>query len=293
MLMLQVTQVIINGLLLGGIYALISAGLNLIFGVIKIVNLAHGDFMMLGMYATFWFFSLYGISPFVSIPIVAITLFLIGLLAYKGIIKPLSGRAETEINTILATAGLGLVLQNVALLLWKSDYRAIQTASSGQSYRVFNIMISTGRLWAFLVVVIVAIIMYYILMKTRIGLHIRAVSQDPQAALLMGINTDKIFTLSFSSGIALVGIAAAIITPIFYVFPTVGSHFNTMAFIIVVLGGLGSFIGALVGGLIIGIVESAAGLIISAELAQVVSLSLFILVLFFRPEGLMGKNARV
>jgi branched-chain amino acid transport system permease protein len=293
MLMLQVTQVIINGLLLGGIYALISAGLNLIFGVIKIVNLAHGDFMMLGMYATFWFFSLYGISPFVSIPIVAVTLFLIGLLAYKGIIKPLSGRAETEINTILATAGLGLVLQNVALLLWKSDYRAIQTASSGQSYRVFNIMISTGRLWAFLVVVIVAIIMYYILMKTRIGLHIRAVSQDPQAALLMGINTDKIFTLSFSSGIALVGIAAAIITPIFYVFPTVGSHFNTMAFIIVVLGGLGSFIGALVGGLIIGIVESAAGLIISAELAQVVSLSLFILVLFFRPEGLMGKNARV
>lgn len=291
--MLQVTQVIINGLLLGGIYALISAGLNLIFGVIKIVNLAHGDFMMLGMYATFWFFSLYGISPFVSIPIVAVTLFLIGLLAYKGIIKPLSGRAETEINTILATAGLGLVLQNVALLLWKSDYRAIQTASSGQSYRVFNIMISTGRLWAFLVVVIVAIIMYYILMKTRIGLHIRAVSQDPQAALLMGINTDKIFTLSFSSGIALVGIAAAIITPIFYVFPTVGSHFNTMAFIIVVLGGLGSFIGALVGGLIIGIVESAAGLIISAELAQVVSLSLFILVLFFRPEGLMGKNARV
>ena len=286
-------QIIASGLLLGGIYALVSIGLNLIFGVIKIVNLAHGDFLMLSMYVTFFLFTAYKISPFVSALIIVPLFIVLGLVIYKLMIKPLLGKAETEVNTILATAGLGFVLQNTALMLWGSDFRAIETSMTGKSYEIGGIMLSSGRLWAFVICIVVAGLLYYLLMFTRIGAKIRAVSQDSDAATLMGINVNKIYSLTFAFGIALVGIAGAIITPTFYVFPTVALYFNTLAFIIVVLGGLGSFTGALVGGLIIGLVETFTGVVASAELAQVASLLLFLVILFVKPEGIMGKGARV
>lgn len=286
-------QIIVSGLLLGGIYALLSVGLNLIFGVIKIVNLAHGDFLMMGMYATFFLFTLKGINPYVSVLIVFPAFVLIGVLIFRFIIKPLLGKAETEVNTIIATAGLGFVLQNLALMLWKSDFRAIETNLTGKSYEFAGIMLSAGRTWAFVICIAIALILYYILMKTKVGTHIRAVSQDTDAATLMGINVNRIYTLTFAAGIALVGAAGAIITPTFYVYPTVGLYFNTMAFIIVVLGGLGSFTGALIGGLLIGLVESFAGVMASSELAQVFSLLIFLFILFVKPEGIMGKGARV
>jgi len=286
-------QIIASGLLLGGIYALLSVGLNLIFGVIKIVNLAHGDFLMMGMYATFFLFTLKDINPYVSVLIIFPAFVLVGVLIFRFIIKPLLGKAETEVNTIIATAGLGFVLQNLALMLWKSDFRAIETNLTGKSYEFAGIMLSAGRTWAFVICIAIALILYYLLMKTKVGTHIRAVSQDTDAATLMGINVNRIYTLTFAAGIALVGAAGAIITPTFYVYPTVGLYFNTMAFIIVVLGGLGSFTGALIGGLLIGLVESFAGVMASSELAQVFSLLIFLFILFVKPEGIMGKGARV
>lgn len=289
----MILQIIISGLLLGGIYALVSVGLNLIFGVIKIVNLAHGDFLMMAMYATFFLFTVKGIDPYVATLIVFPAFILVGVVIFRLIIKPLLGKAETEVNTIIATAGLGFVLQNLALMLWKSDFRAIETSLTGKSYEFAGIMLSAGRTWAFVVCIAVALILYYVLMRTKVGSHIRAVSQDTEAATLMGINVNRIYTLTFAFGIALVGLAGVILTPTFYVYPTVGLYFNTMAFIIVVLGGLGSFTGALIGGLIIGLIESFAGVMASAELAQVFSLLIFLVILFVRPQGIMGKSARV
>jgi branched-chain amino acid transport system permease protein len=286
-------QIIVSGILLGGIYALISIGLNLIFGVIKIVNLAHGDFLMLGMYGTFFLFTLYKVNPYLSTLIIFPLFLVLGIVIFQLMIKPLLGKRETEVNTILASAGLGYVLQNLALMMWKSDFRAIETALTGKSIKIAGLMLSSTRLWAFVICVIVALVLYYILMKTKLGANIRAVSQDTDAATLMGINVNMIYTLTFAAGIGLVGIAGCIIMPIFNVYPTVGTYFNTLAFVIVVLGGLGSFTGALVGGLIIGLVETFAGVMASAELAQVFSLLLFLIILFVKPEGILGKAARV
>lgn len=288
-----VLQILASGILLGGIYALISVGLNLIFGVIKIVNMAHGEFLMVGMYAAYF---LYTATQW-NISLVSLVIFplmmVLGYVVFRLVVKPLLGTPETETNTILATSGLGFVLQNLALMLWTADYRAIKTPTSSQSLALGNIMLSVDRTVAFVICVILAVVLYYLLMHTRLGAQVRAVSQDKNAAILMGINVDRIYALTFCVGIALVGVAGALITPIFSVYPSVGTFFGTSSFVVVVLGGLGSFTGALLGGLIIGIVETASGVLASAELAQVFSLLLFLLVLFLKPQGLMGKNARV
>jgi len=246
---------------------------------------------MIGMYLTFLLFSQSGIDPYLSIPIVFVLLFVLGILIHKIILQPLLGKAE--FNILLTTAGLGIVFQNLALMFFKSDYRVIQTSYSAAKIELFGTLVSVSRLGAFIVAILAAVILYFVLMKTRIGMDIRAVSQDPEAAVLMGINDKKIFTITFGLGVGLVGIAAAIITPIYYIFPTVGESFSTISFIVVVLGGLGSFHGALIGGFIIGIVEAIGGIISSAEWARVFSLLIFLFILFVRPSGIMGKNARV
>lgn len=288
-----VLQILASGILLGGIYALISVGLNLIFGVIKVVNMAHGEFLMLGMYATYFLYTAtqwnIGILAIVIFPI----MLALGYIVFRLVVKPLLGTPETETNTILATSGLGFVLQNLALMLWRADYRAIKTPTSSQSFRLGPVALSIDRTYAFVICVVLALVLYYVLMHTRIGAKVRAVSQDKNAAILMGINVDMIYALTFCVGIALVGVAGVIIMPIFSVYPSVGTFFSTSSFVVVVLGGLGSFTGALLGGLIIGIVETAAGVLAGAELAQVFSLLLFLLVLFVKPQGLLGKNARV
>ena len=286
-------QILASGILLGGIYALISVGLNLIFGVIKIVNMAHGDFLMLGMYAAYFLFTGLAISPYVSAIIIFPVFMVIGYVIFRLVIKPLLGKAETETNTILATSGLQFVLQNLVLMLFTADYRAIQMESGATSFSIGGVMLSANRTYAFLICLVLAVALYYILMHTRIGAQVRAVSQDSDAATLMGINVSRIYALTFCIGVAMVGLAGAIILPIFSAYPTVGTFFSTSSFVVVVLGGLGSFTGALLGGLIIGIVETAAGVFASTELAQVFSLLVFLIVLFVRPQGLLGKGARV
>ena len=286
-------QILASGILLGGIYALISVGLNLIFGVIKVVNMAHGDFLMLGMYAAYFLFTGLAISPYVSAIIIFPVFMVIGYVVFRLVVKPLLGKAETETNTILATSGLQFVLQNLVLMLFTADYRAIQLEGGATSFNIGGVMLSANRTWAFLICMILAVALYYILMHTRLGAQVRAVSQDRDASVLMGINVDRIYALTFCVGVAMVGLAGAIILPVFSAYPTVGTFFSTSSFVVVVLGGLGSFTGALLGGLIIGIVETAAGVFASTELAQVFSLLVFLIVLFVRPQGLLGKGARV
>ena len=286
-------QILASGILLGGIYALISVGLNLIFGVIKVVNMAHGDFLMLGMYAAYFLFTGLAISPYVSAIIIFPVFMVIGYVVFRLVVKPLLGKAETETKTILATSGLQFVLQNLVLMLFTADYRAIQLEGGATSFNIGGVMLSANRTWAFLICLILAVALYYILMHTRLGAQVRAVSQDRDASVLMGINVDRIYALTFCVGVAMVGLAGAIILPVFSAYPTVGTFFSTSSFVVVVLGGLGSFTGALLGGLIIGIVETAAGVFASTELAQVFSLLVFLIVLFVRPQGLLGKGARV
>jgi branched-chain amino acid transport system permease protein len=250
-----VMQLIINGLLLGGIYALISIGLTLIFGVVEIINFAHGEFLMLSMYASYWLFQLYGVAP--------------------------------PLNQIFATVGVSLVLQNAALFFWKADYRTVRTAYSTLS--LGGLMISTPRLVAFIFALAIIAALLTFLKRTYTGKAIRALAQEKRAAMLMGIDIYRMYKIAFGIGIACVGAAGAILIPIYYAFPTVGAMFVLIAFVVVILGGYNSLVGALIGGLIIGLVEAFSGFFLSPHLKEAVYFVIFILILLFRPTGLLGR----
>lgn len=283
------TQVCINALLLGGMYAVISVGLNLIFGVLKIINFAHGELIMLGMYTAYWLTTLYGLNPYISIPIVAMILFVVGVVIERVLIKPIL--KAPEVNQLLTTAALILVLQNLALILWRADYRGISvyvpTVTLGTLY------IPGTRLVAFIGGLVTSLALYYVLMRTDIGRRIRAVAQDTEIASVLGINVSIIQTLTFGLGALLTGIAGSLLIPIYMVNPMVGGTFGLISWIIIVLGGLGSFVGALVGSFIIGFIEAFVGALISLEISRVVAFAIFIAVLFIKPTGLFGEKSRV
>ena len=283
-----ILQLIINGLLLGGIYALLSIGLTLIFGVLEVVNFAHGEFLMLSMYLTFLLFQTFGIDPYVSIIIVLPIFFILGLIVQQIIIKPLLN--APPINQIFATIGLSLVFQNVALLLFKADFRTVKTTYSNANLLFGELIVSVPRLIAFALAISLIAILFLFLKKTFTGKAIRALAQQRQAAMLMGINVYQIYAIAFGIGIACVGAAGAIMIPIFFVFPTVGSLFVLIAFVTVILGGYNSLGGTLVAGLIIGVIEGFSGFFISPHLKEVVYFVMFIFILIFRPTGLFGRR---
>jgi len=280
-------QLIINGLLLGGIYALISIGLTLIFGVVEIINFAHGEFLMLSMYASYWLFQLYGVDPYLSLLIVIPIFFLIGLAVQRIIIQPIIH--APPLNQIFATVGLGLVLQNAALFFWKADYRTVRTAYSGLCLKTGGLIISFPRLVAFILALVIIAALLIFLKRTYTGKAIRALAQERRAAMLMGINIYRTYQIAFGIGIACVGAAGGILIPIYYAFPTVGSLFVLIAFVVVVLGGYNSLVGALIGGLIIGLVEAFSGFFLSPHLKEAVYFVIFILILLLRPTGLFGR----
>lgn len=279
-------QLTINGLLLGGIYSLISIGLTLIFGVTRIINFAHGEFLMLAMYVAFWLFQLAGVDPYLSLLAVTPILFLAGLISERLVIHPIL-EAPSSMQ-IFATVGLSVAMQNAALFLWTADYRTIKTAYSTKTIMVSDILISFPRLIAFGATVLISWGIFLYLKKTYTGKAIRAVAQNRTASTLMGINIRKIYLFTFGLGTALVGIAGALLMPIYYVFPTVGGLFVLTAFVVVVLGGLGNLTGAFVGGLIIGLVESYSGFFLATQLKEAVYFIIFILVLVLKPSGLYG-----
>jgi branched-chain amino acid transport system permease protein len=281
-------QALVSGFLIGGVYSLIAVGLTLIFGVMNIINFAHGSLLMLGMYFSYWLLTIYGIDPYLSILLTIPILFVIGLFIQKIVINPVI--RTPHLNQLLLTLGLLLFIENLALFLWGPDYRMVQVSYSAATYYVGSLMISIPRLVACLIAFILTGVLFIFLKKTDTGKAIRAASQDREGALVVGINFSRIYVIAFGIGAACAGAAGSIIVPFFYVSPHVGWVFVLSAFIIVVLGGMGSFIGALLGGIIIGMFETLAALYISSSLKQVVSLGIFILILLIKPSGLFGRR---
>ena len=279
-------QLVINGLLLGGAYAIISIGLTLIFGVIRVVNFAHGEFLMVAMYAAYLFSTQLGLHPYVAIVPIAILLFGLGALMQRAIIQPLLS-ADGHIQ-IFATVGVSTALMNLALLVFGADVLAIQTDVGTGTFFLGPFSIGEGPLITLIAALLLVWGMHVFLTRTYLGRAFRAVAQHQYAASLMGVNVPVIYILAFAIGSAFVGVGGALLTPQYPVFPTIGSYFVLTAFVIVVLGGMGSLTGALFGSLLIGLVDSLAGYYVAPDLKEVVYFAIFILILVFRPTGLFG-----
>jgi branched-chain amino acid transport system permease protein len=281
-------QSVLSGILVGGVYALIGVGLTIIFGVMRVINFAQGDLLMLGMYATWLIFTKTGIDPYVAILLTAPLLFLWGAFLQKAVInRALSALPQ---NQILLTIGLGLIMSNSVMLIFTSDYRILTTTYSSSSYHLGALSISQPLLYAFIITVLITAGLYWFLLKTDTGQAIRATAQDREAAQLMGINVRWTGMLAFGIGSALAGAAGALIAPTYYIYPQVGGAFTLKAFVIVVLGGMGSIVGATLGGLIIGVTESLAAIYVASGLKELVVFVLFLALLLFRPAGLLGKS---
>lgn len=284
--MVDILQVIINGLLIGSVFSLIAVALNILFGVMGIVNFAHGSLVMLGMYFAYWLSVLFHINPYVAIFVGIPIFFFIGMCIQKILIDKVLN--APPINQFLVTLALMLFLDNLALLLWKPDYRALKDVYASSVLSIGGINISMTRMVAFGIMVISVILLHLFLKKTYFGKAIRATADNRKGAFLLGINVPRVYLFTFGLSSALAGIAGMSIIPFFYVFPYIGSYFVITAYIVVVLGGLGSFGGAILGGLIIGVSESLAGLYLYGTLKLVVPLIIFIFVLIFRPSGLFA-----
>jgi len=281
-------QALISGILVGGVYALIGIGLTIIFGVMRVINFAHGDLLMLGMYLSWIVFTRWGVDPYVSILLVAPVLFVWGAFLQKAFINRVLGALPQ--NQILLTIGLGLVMSNAMLLIFTSDYRILTTSYSSSSFFVGGISLSTSLVYSFLVTAVITAALAWFLIRTDTGQAIRATAQDREAAQLMGINVSFTSVLAFGIGSALAGTAGALIAPTYYIYPQVGSVFTLKAFVIVVLGGMGSILGATLGGLLIGATESLSAVYVASGLKELVVFVLFLAFLLFKPEGIFGKS---
>ncbi len=290
--MTNALQIFCNGILLGGIYALISMGLTLIFGVMKVVNFAHGEFLMMAMYFSFWLNCFLGIHPYLSVVFIIPAMFVIGLLVQKGLIQRLVG--ATDFAQIFATVGLMIVMQNGALLLWTADFRGYQGISATKSIQFSGVLISQPRLVILGVAILVMIGLLLFLKKTHIGRAMRATSQNGRAAWLMGINVNRVYMIAFGLGCVCVGIAGAMLLPVYSVFPTVGTYFVLIAFVVVVLGGMGDIVGAFMAGLIVGVIETVGGYLLAPRLGALCVFVLFILILLIKPSGIrFGSKLKI
>ncbi len=286
----SIIQAAVSGILMGGIYSLIAVGLSLIFGVMRIINFAHGEFLMVGMYLSYWLITLLGIDPYLAALIVAPIMFGIGYVFQQIPLNTMLIREKTRepLSILLYTAGLSLVLQNVALIWFGADARAVTTNYTGTTLELGSTIISIPRFYAFAISILCTGFVFWLLSTTEIGRAIRATSQDRNTAKLMGINEKKIYCIAFGLGSALVGISGALLVPFYYVFPTVGSVFGLRSFIIVVLGGIGSIKGAFYGGILIGLVEAVGTQFISPAYSEILVFMMFVAVLLFKPAGLFG-----
>ncbi len=283
-----IVQLVVSGLLLGGIYALISIGLTLIFGVSRIKNFAHGDFVMVGMYLTYVLNSWSGLDSYLVLLIVTPLMFLFGLFLSWAIIRPIQG--APQVAQIFATVGLGLVLQNVTLMIFGGDFRTTASVFSGKVLRIGEIALPAPLLIAFAVAMAVVAVIYVFLKTSYTGKAMRAVAQDRRSASLMSIDVKGVDLFTFGLGTACAGLTGALLAPMFPVYPTVGINLVLIAFVVVVLGGLGSIAGALIGGLAIGLIETLSGFFIGSEMRQMAYFLVFLAVLLFRPAGLFGQR---
>ena len=282
-----IIQLVISGLLIGSIYALMSIGLTLIFGVLRVVNFAHGEFLMIAMYGAWAFSKLLGLNPYVAAITVVPAMFLFGALVYRLVIG--SALEKPHLVVVFATMGLSIFLQNAALMAMTADLRDVPPIF-GRSISVGHVFIKGELLLGFVVTLACTIALQWVIKYTFLGKAIRATVQDGEAAKLMGIAVPKIFLITFAAGSALVGLAACVMLPLFSVFPTVGLNFVLIAFVIVVLGGMGSIEGALLGGFCVGVVQSVGSYYVAPAFGQLFFFVLFLLVMIFRPNGLFGQK---
>ena len=282
-----IAQLIISGLLIGSIYALMSIGLTLIFGVLRVVNFAHGEFLMIAMYGAWAFSRLFGLNPYFAAIAIVPAMFLFGALVYRFIIG--SAMAKPHLVVVFATMGLSIFLQNIALMAMTADLHDVPPIFA-RSISIGHIFIKGELLLGFVVTLACTIALQWIIRHTFLGKAIRATVQDGEAAKLMGIAVPKIFLITFAAGSALVGLAACMMLPLFSVFPTVGLNFVLIAFVIVVLGGMGSIEGALLGGFCVGVVQSVSAYYVAPAFGQLFFFMLFLLVMIFRPNGLFGQK---
>ena len=283
---------LLNGLTTGAVYALIALGLTLIYGVLHIINFAHGASLMMALYGVYALKERWGVDPYVALPFMVPAMFVLGYGMQRLIINRAShGKDE---NILLVTLGLSIVMENLALLFFKSDTRTIDTAYTLSTVAIgpeaVQVMVSLPKLVAFAGALVVSALLIVILQRTDLGRAIRAVAKEKQGARLMGIDVEHVYAMCFGLGLACLGAAACVLLPAYYVNPQVGNGFVLGAFTVVVLGGMGSFAGALLGGLLIGVVESFGGLFLGESLGQVGIFVIFIAVLLLRPQGLFGAK---
>lgn len=280
---------VLNGLTTGAVYALVALGLTLIYGVLHIINFAHGAALMMALYGVWFLKQSLGIDPYLALPAMVAAMFVAGYLLQRVIVNRAShGKDE---NILLVTLGLSIVLENLALLAFKSDTRTIDTSYTLSTVAIGPAMIAVTKLVAFAGALVASALLLWIVRGTDLGRAIRAVAKEKHGARLVGIDVDHVYAMSFGIGLACLGAAACFLLPAYYVNPQVGNGFVLVAFTIVVLGGMGSFAGALLGGLLIGVVESLGGLWFGESLGQIGIFLLFIAVLLFRPQGLFGAKA--
>ncbi len=280
-------QTLLSGVLFGLVYALVAIGLTLIFGVMDIVNFAHGEFLMFGMYAAFWGFAFWGLDPIVTLPLTTLLLFAVGVAVYRLVIRRITD--APMLSQIFATFGLMIFFRGLAQYLWKPDFRSVdhtivagKVAFAGLQFGLPQVVAAggavatTAAVWAFL-------------RFTRLGAALEATAADKEAAALMGIDAQKMFALAWGIGAACAGVAGALLATYYPVFPEVGSTFILVAFVLVALGGFGSVVGAFWAGILVGIVEVMGGFLWDPAYKMVLVLSLYLVVVWFRPQGLMGK----
>jgi len=290
--MLFIIEDTINGIIMGSIYGLAALGLTIIFGVLKVINFAHGSMLMVAMYTAYWAVILTGLHPYLTLFIVVPVMFVFGYLLQDILIKPIF-KAEKDvrepITVIIVTTGVWYILDNLSLLVFGPQYRNLQdNPLRGKMLEFGDMMISVPKLWGFCAAIITSVLIYLFLQKTRMGRAVRATSLDRDAASLQGINQYKVYNITVGIGTAVAGVAGVALMPFYNVFPSVGVLFDIKCFIIVVLGGLGSIWGALLGGMLVGVIESVGPQFMTATWTEAVVYALFLLFLFFKPSGLFG-----
>ncbi len=280
-------QTLLSGVLIGLIYALVAVGLTMIFGVMDIVNFAHGEFLMFGMYSSFWLFSLFALDPLVTLPLTVLMLFALGIAVYQLVIKRIIN--APPLSQIFATFGMMILFRGLAQFFWKPDFRTIENSYSSGNVVFAGLHFGLPQIIAGVGAILATGAVWWFINRTRLGAALEATAQDKEAAQLMGIPSQRMFALAWGIGAACAGVAGVLLSSFFPIFPEVGANFILIAFVVVALGGFGSVSGAFWAGIIVGVVEVVGGFLLGPEYKMAIVLSLFLLVLLVRPQGLMGR----
>jgi branched-chain amino acid transport system permease protein len=283
-------QVLVNGILLGGLYGIMAIGMSLIYGVMKIVNITHGALITLGAYITFWTFTLWGWDPFLSLPVTILLLFMYGYVLQRFILN-LIVRAQMYL-TLLITFGIEVVMVNLFRIVWSSDLRQVTPGYAAANFSVVDLTIPYVRLWVFATTITLSVLFLLLLERTRLGRAIRATAEELRAARLTGIPVGHIYAMTFGLGAALAGAAGAMWGMLFPVTPLMGRALTLKSFVVAVLGGLGTMMGPIVGGVALGLAESFTSTFIGPTYPNAISFGLLVLILIFRPTGVLGRRER-